>query len=262
MENPFLTFDAQTVMLRELLEAQPGPLRILEAGCGRRWPLKLSVPFTLTGLDLDGKALAARTDLDHAVVGDLRTAELAPRSFDVIYCAFVLEHVSGAKEVLARFARWLAPGGMLILQVPDRNSAYGFLTRLTPFWTHVMFHRYMLHQPWAGTPGNAPYPTHYDEVISERGLREFCGRNAFATPEVYRLCSYTKDPPVRLAAFLTSMLSAGRLAWRHNNLLLIARMPRLEAAPGRESINRPVREYAAQGSAAWSRASSGLPTAR
>lgn len=221
-----LSFDAMNAKLRAYLEALPGPLRILEAGCGRCWTLRLAVPYTLTGLDLDPDALAARTDLDQAIVGDLRTVELAPQSFDVIYSAFVLEHVHGAQQVLERFRRWLAPGGTLILQIPDRDSAYGFMTRLTPFWAHVMFHRYMLKQPLAGTPGHGPYPTYYDEVISERGLLEFCTRNGFMAPEVYRLCSYDRDPPVRAAAFLTSMLSAGRLAWRHNNLLLIARMER------------------------------------
>jgi SAM-dependent methyltransferase len=234
MENAHLTFDGMNAMLRARLEALAGPLRILEAGCGRRWPLKLAVPFTLTGLDLDPDALAARTDLDQAVVADLRTVEFAPDSFDVIYSAFVLEHVHGAQRVLESFARWLAPGGMLILQVPDRDSAYGFLARMTPFWTHVMFHRYMLRQRHAGTVGHPPYPTSYDEVISERGLREFCRRNAFTTPEVYQLCSYAKDRPVRLAAFLTSMLSGGRLAWRHNNLLFIAGMARLEVPLARE----------------------------
>lgn len=241
-ESARLSFDAMNAMLRARLEALPGPLRILEAGCGRRWPLRLAVPFELTGLDLDRDALAARTDLDQAIVGDLRTVELAPCSFDVIYSAFVLEHVRGAQQVLERFRRWLAPGGTLILQIPDRESAYGFLTRLTPFWAHVMFHRYVLKQPQAGTPGHGPYPTYYDEVISERGLREFCGRNGFTTPEVYRLCSYANDRPVRVAAFLTSMLSAGRLAWRHNNLLLIARMERLEvplSVAGTESRRQP-----------------------
>ena len=226
--GPYLSFDAMNSLLRAQLEAMPGPLRILEAGCGRCWTLKLSVPFTLTGLDLDPDALAARKDLDHAIVGDLRTVELAPDSFDVIYSAFVLEHVSGAQQVLERLRRWLAPGGTLILQIPERDSAYGFMTRLTPFRAHVLFHRYMLKQPLAGTPGHGPYPTVYDEVICERGLREFCARNGFATPQVYRLCSYDHDRPVRMAAFLTSILSAGRLAWRHNNLLLIAQLERLE----------------------------------
>lgn len=218
-----LSFNAMDEMLRARLEALPGPLRILEAGCGRSFAHRISVPFILTGLDLDADALAARTDLDHAIVGDLCTVEFPPHSFDVIYNAFVLEHIQGAQQVLERFLRWLAPGGMLILKVPDRDSAYGFLTRLTPFWTHVMIYRYLLGYPQAGTPGHGPYRTYYDEVVSERGLREFCLRNGMTAPELYRLCSYAGNRPVRLAAFLTSVLSAGRLPWQHNNLLLIAR---------------------------------------
>ncbi len=235
MDSAHLTFEAMNAMLRSRLEALPQPLRILEAGCGRHWPLKLSVPYTLTGLDLDRDALEARTDLDRAIVGDLRTVELAPHSFDVIYNAFVLEHVSGAQRVLERFLEWLAPGGMLVLKIPDRDSAYGFLTRLTPCWTHVMFHRYALRQPLAGTPGHGPYPTYYDAIVSERGMREFCRRKGLTSPEVYRLCSYANDRAVRLSAFLVSVLSLGRLAWRHNNLLLLARVAQVDAPRERTS---------------------------
>ena len=218
-----LSFTAMDRMLRERLEALPAPVRILEAGCGRTWPHKLSMPFVLTGVDLDRHALAARKDLDHAIVGDLRTVELAPHSFDVIYNAFVLEHVLGARQVLERFVRWLAPGGMLIVKVPDRDSAYGFLTRLSPYWAHVWVYRHLLGFPQAGTPGHGPYQTYYDEVVSERGLREFCLGHGMSAPELYRLCSYEHQRSVRAAARLTSALSAGRLPWRHNNLLLIAR---------------------------------------
>jgi SAM-dependent methyltransferase len=230
MDNALLSFPAMNALLQERLEVLPGPLRILEAGCGRSWTFKLSVPYSLTGLDLDADALAARKDLDQAVVGDLRTVDFPPHSFDVIYNAFVLEHVSGAQQVLERFLRWLAPGGMLIIKVPDRDSAYGFLTRMTPFWAHVLIYRYVLGVKWAGKPGHGPYRTYYDRVVSERGLREFCRRNGLPTPELYRMCSYADHGPVRFAAFLTSMLSAGRLAWRHNNLLFIMQTARAAQA--------------------------------
>ncbi len=235
-----LTYDAMNAMLTARLEAMPGPLRILEAGCGRHWPLRLSVPYTLTGLDLDPDALAVRTDLHRAIVGDLRTAQFAPRAFDVIYSAFVLEHVSGAEQVLERFLEWLAPGGMLILKVPDRDSAYGFLTRITPMWAHVLFYRHLLGYRAAGTPGHGPYPTYHDRVISQGGLREFCRRKGLPEPEVYRLCSYARQPLTLAGAFLTSMLSAGRLAWRHNNLLLIVpTRARARAAPEPEAAHLP-----------------------
>lgn len=221
-----LSWESMIAMLQARLNALPGPLRILEAGCGREWPLKLTVPYRLTGLDLDAQALAARTDLHEAKVGDLRTAELPAGSFDVIYSAFVLEHVPGAQQVLERLVRWLAPGGMLIIQVPERDSAYGFLTRVTPMWAHVLVYRYLLGYDWAGTAGHGPYPTYHDRVVSERGLAEFCRSSGLVAPEFYRMCSYNHLPLVRAGAFLTSVLSAGRLAWRHNNLLFIARSER------------------------------------
>lgn len=232
--SPFLDFPAMKGLLEARLNALPGPLRILEAGCGRDWPLKVSVPYTLTGLDLDPDALAARTDLDEAIVGDLRTAELPAHSYDVVYSAFVLEHVSGAEQVLERFMRWLAPGGTLILQLPDRDSAYGFLTRITPMWVHVLVYRYVFGIRWAGTVGHGPYPTYYEKVISQKGLREFCRRGGLPAPELYRMCTYDNYRLARIAAFLTSMLAAGRLSWRHNNLLFVLQTARPEdAAPRR-----------------------------
>jgi SAM-dependent methyltransferase len=229
----FLSFSEMTALLQARLNALAGPLRILEAGCGRDWPLRLTVPYTLTGLDLDADALAARTDLNQAVVGDLRTAQFPPESFDVIYSAYVLEHVSGAREVLASFTRWLAPGGLAIIQVPDRDSAYGFLTRMTPLWAHVLVYRYLFGYRPAGTPGHGPYPTYYDKVVSAPGLEKFCRSQGLPAPERYRMCSYEENRPVRLAALLTSILCAGRLAWRHNNLLFIMQAPPAGSAAAR-----------------------------
>lgn len=107
-------------------QAQPGAvLQILEAGCGREWYFEMKgIEYELTGVDMDDAALEARSqnkqDLKHRVVADLRTATLDSNKYDVIYCAFVLEHVSGAEQVLENFVRWLRPGGILILRVPDR----------------------------------------------------------------------------------------------------------------------------------------------
>jgi len=42
-------------------------------------------------------------DLDVELVADLRDVQLPVGAFDVVYCSFLLEHVSGAREVLDRF---------------------------------------------------------------------------------------------------------------------------------------------------------------
>jgi len=121
------------------------PLNILEAGCGRQWPLdQHGVLFTLTGVDINEDALEYRkaNDLHKAIVGDLRTINIEECEYDVIYSSFVFEHIDGAEHVLNNFMRWLKPGGILIIKVPDRNSVHGFITRVTPFWFHIFYKKY------------------------------------------------------------------------------------------------------------------------
>jgi SAM-dependent methyltransferase len=156
---------------------------ILEAGCGRQWAINLDgLEHTLTGIDLDRRALNGRIDevkdLDIAIHGDLRDTTIVPAgSYDVIYSAFVLEHVQGAEAALSNFARWLAPGGIMLLRFPEPQSVYGWIVRHTPFRLHVWYHRYLLHLPNAGRPGHPPYPTVYNRVLFRNEFHNFCAAN-------------------------------------------------------------------------------------
>lgn len=216
----------ETRMLEEQINALPArPLQILEAGCGQLWTLKLSVPFELTGIDADAEALDMRRgkDLKLAVHGDLRTIELPEAHFDVIYSAFVLEHIRDADKVLANFARWLKPQGLLILLIPDRNSAWGFITRMSPHWVHVLYYRVIVGYKNAGKPGHGPYPVVYDPIVSRTGLSEYFDANGMTLRQLTALGSYLKRSRlVRIIARTCSVLSLGRLAWRHNNLCFVA----------------------------------------
>jgi len=206
-------------------------LNILEAGCGQHWPLNLgAIKYKLTGIDLDQDALAHRlhvlNDLDEAIVADLRTLDLGNRKFDVIYNAFVLEHVENAALVLDNFSRWLKPGGLIILKLPDRNSVFGFITNATPFFIHVLYHKYFLARENAGKPGFGPYPTHYDPIVSRNGIRAFCDTHGFKMREErgfgpYVIGKSMKKRLVRIVAVAVSALSLGRLPWKHNNLTYV-----------------------------------------
>jgi len=154
-------------------------LNILEAGCGNMTGLTLDgIQYTLTGVDIDKDALDIRNkqerSLDISIIGDLRDVKIEENRFDVIYNSYVLEHIDGAEGVLSNFVRWLKPGGILILRIPNRDSVRGFLTRITPFWFHVFYAKHMQGYKDAGKPGFAPYPTYYDKVVSRRGIYEFC----------------------------------------------------------------------------------------
>jgi SAM-dependent methyltransferase len=215
------------------LAADGRTLEILEAGCGREWyfPMK-GIAYRLTGVDLDAKALHARKgekgDLAKTVVGDIRTVELPAEEYDVIYNAFVLEHVSGAAQALERFVRWLKPGGILILRIPDRNSVHGFITRMTPFWVHVWYHRVVWGKKNAGKPGFDPYPTVHDEVISQRGIRTFAQQHGLTIVEELGQGTYARGPVIfrmLVPAFarVIALLTFGRIHDKFCDLTYVLR---------------------------------------
>ncbi|MCA1971437.1 MAG: class I SAM-dependent methyltransferase [Caenispirillum sp.] len=218
-------------------------LSILEAGCGQAWRLDLSgVDFHLTGIDLDADALDMRLnqkkDLDAAVVGDLRSADFPPASFDVIYCAFVLEHVQGAERVLLNFTKWLRQGGCIILRIPDPESVHGFLTRMTPHWVHVIFHRHVLREPNAGRPGFAPYPVYYDAVLRTDRLHGFCHNHGLEVVDEYADAHWRPGEGalkwfVHGIKYAVHLASLGKFSHRHTNkLYVIASRPVPTAGAG------------------------------
>ena len=167
-----------------------GALNILEAGCGAEWGLDLEgVQYTLTGVDIDKDGLdirmTQRRDLDIAILGDLRTVSLKESEYDVIYSSWVLEHIDGAEGVLENFLRWLKPGGILMLRIPNRDSARGFLTKITPFWFHVLYAKLILGDKNAGKPWHAPFPTYFDKVVSRSGIYEFCKKHGLVIKAEY-----------------------------------------------------------------------------
>lgn len=211
-----------------------GVVRILEAGCGQRWALRLDgIQYFLTGVDSDPQALDIRKnvkkDLDEAVVGDLRTVIFDPAKFDVIYNSFVLEHIHGAEGVLQSFVRWLKPGGLMIIRIPDPDSVQGFITRITPHWFHVFYYRHILKYKNAGLPGYAPYRTYYDPVVSRRGLHRFCERNKLTIKAEFgdaywRPGHGSIQAVINLIKRAIKIVSFGKLSDRHTNLLYILQL--------------------------------------
>ena len=208
-------------------------ISILEAGCGQRWLLRLDgKKFFLTGVDIDKDALemrkSIRKDLDEAIHGDLRTIDLGTRRFDVIYSAFVLEHIQGAEAVLSRMVNWLKPGGIIIIEIPDPNSVKGLITRITPHWFHVFYYRYVLGIPTAGRPGHGPYRTYFDRVVSRRGIREFCDRKGLQIQAEYAFATDGPDKKAMRVLIGTitrtiSLLTFGMASDRHADLLYVLR---------------------------------------
>src|ERR1700689_3951269 len=235
--QPTVKFDLELFeeRIRQYADSHPGTLRILEAGCGRRWHIDLAgVDFHLTGVDLNPHSMRIRIDevgdLDEAIVGDRRDVQLAAEAYDVAYCSFVLEHVASAEQVLDHLFAAIRPGGMLLLRIPDRGSVYGFLARTSPYWLHVQYKRHVQRNRLAGTPGHGPFPTVYDQVVSWEGMTAYCARHGLEITDAYssnfhidhfRSLAGIADRGLRLVA----KASRGRLTAEHNNLALVIRKP-------------------------------------
>jgi SAM-dependent methyltransferase len=218
--------------VRKHFSRRQPPIRILEAGCGKKWNFDLKgIDCVLTGLDISQEALDVRKtkqqDLDEAIVGDLRTVELADAQYDVIYCAYVLEHIDGAEHVMDKFFRWLTPGGLLVLVIPDGATVLGLLTKITPYWFHVLVYRYILGSQRAGEAGHGPFPTVYDRVVSREGVRRYASTHGHrvhieyaCTPDLNRVFGIA-------SAFLAfifkigEITSIGRFASGHSALLFV-----------------------------------------
>lgn len=206
-------------------------LNVLEAGCGTKWPLSLhNLPLNIVGVDSDINALDDRkrevSDLDQYIHGDLTTISFDANSFDLIYCSYVLEHVKRADIVLDNFVKWLRPGGLLVIKIPDGNSVFGFLTRITPFYLHVMYKRHMMRNPNAGKKGHDPFPTVYDKVVSLDGLRRFYVDNKLVPLALYRTDFFPKQFPyvksiIRITSRILQLLSFGKLAGGHSGLAVV-----------------------------------------
>lgn len=107
---------------------------VLDLGCGTgalgHWFRRQHRAVALDGVTLStAEAEAATPAYGQVVVGDLETLDLentfAGQRYDAIVCADVLEHLRAPERVLAQCRALLAPGGEVLISIP--NAAYGGL---------------------------------------------------------------------------------------------------------------------------------------
>ena len=237
-ENSDLAFEQLTVSLRQALAGRSTPLRIIEAGCGRKWALgDLSTEMHITGIDLDPEALRLRIeqrkDLDVAIHGDLMEVDVPPGSCDMVFSSYVLEHLRRPAAALDRFFSWLRPGGLVVAIFPDRESAKGFMTRISPFFVHVWWYRWVMRRPNAGKPGYEPYRTYFGSVLGRKGIEEYCCRHGYSVRAQIGIRLSRSDVGLLTCVLsrVIGWLSFGRLDGENCDIAIVLEKPR------RDSIN-------------------------
>jgi hypothetical protein len=206
-------------------------IHILEAGCGWGQGLDLGdLKRSVTGVDVDSPPLRAhtlaRSDLDSWHLGDLRTVPLPPRGFDVVHAPFLIERIPQAELVLDRFVAALKPGGLLLVRLRDRATAYGFIDRLLPGRLRAR----VVGGGCSYGADDPPPPPVYESVASHRGMQWYCVMRGLMVAEAY----VSQDAAAgfgrwnRLLSWLgrtVAALSGGRLTADHSEVTLVIRKP-------------------------------------
>lgn len=116
-------------IMRHAADRETGEYKILDVGCGNG---NLSIPlavmgYNVTGIDLSDAAVkSSKAAADEVgvpatfLVGGLDA--VSNGIFDAIICSEVLEHQSGPEDFLKKLFDLLAPGGRLLLSVPNGQS--------------------------------------------------------------------------------------------------------------------------------------------
>src|SRR5581483_6642832 len=137
--------------------------RLLEFGCGWGWYAHRMRErgWHVTGLDVSAHAaeMARRTFDLPVLVGSLPHPDVKPETFDVITMGAVLEHVHDPHAVVGAAAQALAPGGLLVVVVPNVDS-WGFRFFGQDWWP-LELPRHLLHF----TPGTLR------RLVESNGLR-------------------------------------------------------------------------------------------
>jgi hypothetical protein len=170
------------------------------------------------------EAVAADPGMDECVLGDLRTAPLSPRAYDIVQCASLLERIKHAELVLDRLIGAIRPGGLLLLRICDRDSAAGFLDRVLP----ETIRRVIWRKRRPGEPG--PYPAVYEQLASARGVQAYALLRGLVIAERQAIGGLAGGLPPGPHGFLAAQklvarLSRGRHSAAYEEMLYVLRKP-------------------------------------
>jgi SAM-dependent methyltransferase len=120
--------------------------RLLDVGCatGRFLQQMAAVGWRVSGIELDPEAAAkARTVTTNVVVGDPAEVTLPANSFDLVTAFHVVEHLPDPAGAVRNMLRWLAPGGLMVIEVPNVGGWGGAL--FGRHWSGLDFPRHLIH---------------------------------------------------------------------------------------------------------------------
>lgn len=201
------------------------PLRELGLGDLTDGGYKISVAVVDSDQSLPRRVLEdTESAYDDVFTGDLRTVPIPQRSYDVVYCALLLERVRHVDLVLDRLTAALKPGGLLLVRTRDRYTAAALLDRMLPGPVRQAV--------WArfrpGVPG--PFSPVYEKTVSRDGIAAYMLLHGLVIAARASELSRPERPGrlsglARFGCAVIAGLTRGRYSDGHDELLYVIRKP-------------------------------------
>jgi SAM-dependent methyltransferase len=126
----------------------PPPARLVDAGAGRGRFVGAARTAGYDAFGIEPSARAAEAPARRIERAGIEEAAIGPGSVDVVTLWHVLEHLHDPGPALDRIGSWLAPGGGLLLGVPNLSSLQARLGGER--WYHLDVPRHRVHYTPAG----------------------------------------------------------------------------------------------------------------
>lgn len=131
---PSVGTELEAVLRRAMDEAEAAApdkskgLTVLDAGCGRSSALQPFKPRIgrFVGIDIHEPAPGSMPYLDEFAVVDVCGGADAfpPATFDIVLSSFTVEHLARPIDAFTNMARWLRPGGTLVITTVNRRHPF------------------------------------------------------------------------------------------------------------------------------------------
>jgi 2-polyprenyl-3-methyl-5-hydroxy-6-metoxy-1,4-benzoquinol methylase len=133
-QDELLYFNAKLeqrfAVVKRLLKSSENKLRMLDVGCGEGYALSFfrKQGWSVRGIDFSTAGIISKNPdcLDALINGDifslLRSEIIAENTYEVVWLQNVLEHVLSPLDLLKSLQSLVAPGGLLVVTVPNDCS--------------------------------------------------------------------------------------------------------------------------------------------
>jgi 2-polyprenyl-3-methyl-5-hydroxy-6-metoxy-1,4-benzoquinol methylase len=204
--------------IRECAGLRPG--RVLEAGFGAGvyLPALCQAYGEVVASELDqahvehASAIAGKYPNLRLVTDDITNSQLPEHSFSLILCSEVIEHVAGTAPALEGIRRLLAPGGILILSTPQRNSLMELACKVMLLPGVIKLVRRVY--------GEAAYETGHINLMTEREMTAALTGAGFKIRQRHKsgmyipiAAEFAGGAGLKLEQWLEAKLREGPLSW-------------------------------------------------